>query len=299
MKLKMPNKFNAKLVKNKLLEEDQFISNIFSKMPLPVNELVAQNGHEPLEANWNSIKKDKSFSKSGDKTDRAQNFEELHAKFNELKGKKLSYKEKLVKKGLKNRMSKKSKKEGRLMKKKLVRTERVATESSKIKNDPDALELPKAPKQKPIFNSQGNMVFSKFDFSEIGTKKKLTKIEKDPKKILLQLEEKKKKIKELEEAGEKEKAEEYKEKEAWKAALAKAVGEKVKDDPELLKRTIKREEQKKKRSQKKWDARKDKTQGVIQDRQQKRMENIQKRKKEVKTNKLKKAAKKGRIIPGF
>lgn len=165
-----------------------------------------------------------SFSKPGDKTERAQNFEELHAKFNELKGKKLSYKDKLVKKGLKNRITKKAKREERLMQKKLVRTQRMAAESPKIKEDPEA---PKAPKQKPIFNSQGNMVFSKFDFSEIGTKKKQTKTEKDPKKILQQLEEKKKKIKELEAAGEKEKAQEIKEKEVWKAALAKATGEKV------------------------------------------------------------------------
>jgi hypothetical protein len=36
-----------------------------------------------------------------------------------------------------------------------------------------------------------------------------------------------------------------------------------------------------------------------EEKQKKRMENIEARKKQVKINKLKKAAKKGRIIPGF
>lgn len=71
------------------------------------------------------------------------------------------------------------------------------------------------------------MVFSKFDFSEIGAKKKLPKTEKDPKKILLQLKEKKEKLKAIEQKGEVEKVQLIKEKEAWKTALAKASGEKV------------------------------------------------------------------------
>ncbi|XP_001604974.2 surfeit locus protein 6 homolog isoform X1 [Nasonia vitripennis] len=299
MKLKMSKPFNAKLVKQMLLEEDKFISDIFSKMPLPANELVAQNGHEDYEKEFSNRKKEKVFAGFGEKAKRAHTFEELHAKFNELKGKKLNYKDKLLKKGLKNRIQKKTKREERLMQKKLARTERMAAEANgtqKVKEEGDA---PKAPKQKPIFNSKGNMVFSKFDFSEIGTKKKTLKAEKDPKKLLKQLEEKKRKVQELEEAGEKEKAQEIKEKDAWKSALAKATGEKVKDDPELLKRTIKREEQKKKHSHKKWESRQVGVQKAVQERQQKRSENIMKRKKDVKTNKLKRAAKKGRIIPGF
>lgn len=161
---------------------------------------------------------------TGGKTKRARTFEELHAKFNELKGKKLTYKDKMLKKNIKNKITKKNKKEERLLQKKLARTERASAEMHKVKEEVD---VPKIPKQKPIFNSQGNMVFSKFDFSEIGTKKKVQKTEKDPKKILHQLEEKKKKVKELEEVGEKEKAQEIKDKDAWKSVLAKASGEKV------------------------------------------------------------------------
>lgn len=73
----------------------------------------------------------------------------------------------------------------------------------------------------------------------------------------------------------------------------------IKDDPELLKRTIKRKEQKQKFNTKKWNSRIDNVHKSMQERQDKRQENIMKRKKEKKLNKLRKAAKKGRIIPGF
>lgn len=162
----------------------------------------------------------------GRKTKRAQTFEKLHAKLEELKSvKKLDYKQKLLKKSLKTRIKKKSKREERLLQKKLARTEQNAASSSKIKTDNE--EIPKVPKPKPVFNSEGKMVFSKFDFSEIGIKKKLPKNENDPRKILQQLQQKKEKLKQLEEFGEKEKAEDIKEKDAWKSALAKASGEKV------------------------------------------------------------------------
>ena len=137
----------------------------------------------------------------------------------------MDYKQKLLKKSLKTRIKKKSKREERLLQKKLARTEQNAASSSKIKTDNE--EIPKVPKPKPVFNSEGKMVFSKFDFSEIGIKKKLPKNENDPRKILQQLQQKKEKLKQLEEFGEKEKAEDIKEKDAWKSALAKASGEKV------------------------------------------------------------------------
>lgn len=43
--------------------------------------------------------------------------------------------------------------------------------------------------------------------------------------------------------------------EAWRAALSRAAGEKVYDDPKLLRRSIKREQQEKVRSAKKWQER--------------------------------------------
>ena len=211
--------------------------------------------------------------------------------------------------------------------KKMIRTEQRAAGITHVKSESGA-EAPKVPRAKPVFNSEGNMVFSKFDFSEIGTKKKPPKSEKDPKKALQIIQQKKEKLKALEEAGEKEKAQEMKEKDAWKAVLAKAGGEKVsiqinisfypvsftflfltsrlpfpifqiKDDPDLLKRTIKRTHQQKTKSAKKWESRIEGVEKAKQDRQHTRQENIDKRKKDKKTNKLKKASKKGRVIPGY
>ncbi|KAK0159662.1 hypothetical protein PV327_010755 [Microctonus hyperodae] len=298
MQLKMNNKFNFKLTKDILLEENKFISDIFSRMPLPMTELEGINAADSDNEQNEQQQKGKSFANDG-RTKRAQTFGELHEKLNELKGqKKLSYKQKQLKKGLKNRIKKKTKREVRLMQKKNIKKDGEEGDdliSSIKKND----ELPKVSRAKPVFNSEGNMVFSKFDFSDIGTKKKSTKAEKDPKKILQQLKDKKEELKTLVDSGDKEKAQEIQQKEMWKNVLAKASGIKVKDDPELLKRTIKREEQQKKRSTKKWESRIHTVEKAKQDRQNKRQENIMGRKKDKKNNKLKKAVKKGRIIPGF
>lgn len=96
-----------------------------------------------------------------------------------------------------------------------------------------------------------------------------------------------------------EQAQELKEKMAWKAALAKAEGQKVKDDPDLLKKSVKKQEQIKRASAKKWEARKEGVKKAQEERQRKREVNINKRKDEKKNKKLKRAVKRGRVIPGF
>lgn len=288
--------FDKKLVKQLLLKENEFISQIFSKTPLPVSELVSGDQSNIITQNNKTASKGQIFSNLNGKVKRAQTFEELHARLEGLRNiKRLGYKEKQLKKNLKNRIKKISKREEHAKQKKAVKIEQTASSLSKIKKEDG--EVPKIPRPKPIFNSEGKMVFSKFDFSEIGTKKKPPK--KDTKKILLELKQKKEKLKEMEQSGEIEKAQELKEKDAWKSALAKASGEKVKDDPDLLKRTIKRKDQQKKQSAKKWESRLENVQKGIRERQEKRQDNIMKRKKEKKLNKLKKAAKKGRAMPGF
>ena len=74
----------------------------------------------------------------------------------------------------------------------------------------------------------------------------------------------------MEQSGEKERVEEIKEKDAWQSALAKAGGEKVKNDVDLLKRTLKRKENKKKdRVLKKWESRLDNVQKGIREKTRK------------------------------
>lgn len=66
------------------------------------------------------------------------------------------------------------------------------------------------------------------------------KAEKDPKKILENLKQQEERLKQLEEKEDSSKVKEIKEKIAWKNVLQKAEGQKVKDDPILLKKTIKK-----------------------------------------------------------
>lgn len=199
----------------------------------------------------------------------------------------------MLKKGLKNRVLKRQKKDERRGRKNLIKTE--PDYSTQFENKPKPL--------KPIYNSEGKMVFSKFDFSESGFKsdvlEKKGREERDPYKILKKIEKRNEKLKELEMKGEVEKLTEIREKVAWNKALNKSEGVKVKDNPELLKKTIKRERKQKQKSKKKWGARIEGMKNCQEEKQRKRMENIEARKKQVKVNKLKKAAKKGRIIPGF
>lgn len=293
----MSNTFNAKSVKQLLQVEDNYIRELFKTMPIPARETGEDFGESDEEEEESQQKNSKLFLKKGDPK-RAATFTELHEKLDSLKGvKKLSHKLKLEKKNLKNRLKKKTKRNDN---KTLIKTARIEQINSGNKIKTEEIEgAPKSSRAKPVFNSEGHMVFSKFDFSEIGTKKKPQKNIKDPKKALEALNEKKEKIKSLVDAGENEKAQVLKEKEAWKSVLAKSSGEKVKDDTELLKKSIKREEQKKKGSAKKWENRLQATEKAIQDRQQKRQDNIMKKKKDNKTKKLKQSAKRGRIIPGF
>jgi hypothetical protein len=206
----------------------------------------------------------------------------------------LAYKDKLLKKGLKNRVIKKQKKDERKGKRKLSRTE--ADYGTEFEN--------KRKPFKPIYNSEGKMVFSKFDFSDSGFKngvmeKKGRDERGDPHKMLKKIEKQNERLKELEMTGEIGKLTEIREKIAWNKALSKCEGVKVKDNPELLKKTIKKEIKRKQKSRKEWDTRIEGMKNRQEEKQKKRMENIEARKKQVKVNKLKKAAKKGRIIPGF
>lgn len=157
---------------------------------------------------------------------------------------------------------------------------------------------PSATKQKPVYNSEGQMIFSKFDFSELGTKQTDIKVPviKDPQVALKKIKEEEKKLKELKEAGEIDKVKKIVEKKAVKAALLKSEGVKIKDDPELLKKAIMKKKMQKHKSAKKWEARKNQVEKLKEAKQKKRTENIQKKMKEKKGHKLKKLAKKGRII---
>lgn len=151
-------------------------------------------------------------------------------------------------------------------------------------------------KFKPVFNKDNKMVFSKIDFSDPSINKRINRNGcRDPKKMLRKLEMNKVKIDELKSTN-KEKATELVEKEKWITALKRASGEKIKDDPQLLKKTVMKEKRRKKESRKKWAARVDAVEKKKQEKQKKRMENIMAKKKEKKKKKQKKAIKKGHYV---
>lgn len=162
---------------------------------------------------------------------------------------------------------------------------------------------------KPILNKNGEIVYSKFDFTADKTiqdkkkkdNKKLTPINpkpKDYKKLLNKLEKEQEQLKELKEKDPA-KAKELEMKNKWKAAFNKAAGVKVKDDVTLLSKSIKRMDKKKQKAKKSWDQR---TKAVEERKamaQDKRKKNLEKRKDKNRDKKIKKLKKKGRIFPGF
>jgi len=153
--------------------------------------------------------------------------------------------------------------------------------------------------EKPVFNSEDKMVFTKFDFSSLGSEKENTKKSQTPKNLLKRISEQKEKVHKLEADDKMDQAKLLKEKSTWQTALKKIRGIKVKDDPELLRKTIRRDQQMKKQSEKKWKDRQRKVKKEISDKQKTRNANIDKKKDERKQFVKKKAIKRGRIVPGF
>ncbi|XP_077486215.1 uncharacterized protein LOC144097349 [Amblyomma americanum] len=158
----------------------------------------------------------------------------------------------------------------------------------------------KVPQQPPaVFNRDGRMVFSKFELADsVADRTELQPKPAKKKKLMQQLEAKVEKMKNLEERDP-ERAKQVQEKEKWHRALDRAEGLKVKDDPALLKASMKRHEKRRQQSRKKWQSRTEHVQQQQQERQQKRRDNIKARKQAKLQTKMKRLKKKGRIVPGF
>ncbi|KAM7361095.1 surfeit locus protein 6 [Cochliomyia hominivorax] len=240
----------------------------------------------------------KTVSKSLPAKQNSASIDELQERLNTIKNKMKTKKGPMSEKQRKKKEAKKLKKNKEFKKVLITAAKSMKNEQSKHSNgDDDEKESKKDIKPvipKPVFNEEGKIVFSKFDFAQ---KKKNS--HQNPREILKKIKETDKKINELKEKGEVEKALEMKNEIAWKKAFDKVDGKKVKDDPKLLYKAIKKRKVDKKKSKKQWIDRKKKVEQDIASRQKKRNENINKRIKDKQTKKLKKAAKKGRIIPGF
>ncbi|XP_038063510.1 ribosomal RNA-processing protein 14-C-like [Patiria miniata] len=151
--------------------------------------------------------------------------------------------------------------------------------------------------------------FSKFDFEEEsrgmkkGGKKKKKKRKageeklsgRDYEGLLKKVKAKKQKIAEVKKSNP-DAAEEMIKQDKWRAALDRAEGKKVRDDPELLKKSIRKKKEKKKHSENKWKERKERTKELMAERQKKRKTNLKGRKDALKTKKVKRLQKKGKLL---
>ncbi|XP_050507190.1 surfeit locus protein 6 homolog [Diabrotica virgifera virgifera] len=288
-------KLDIRKVEQCLRTENKFISELLKRSCIPERKDFDASDEE-VETTTSKL----PFDASNKKTSRAESLVELQQRLDAIKGKKKqTYKEKLTKKGLKNRLKKKTQQDQRNAEKKLQRAAQLTLKQEvKSENGEVKVETQEEVHKKPVFNKEDKIVYSKIDFDTLGRQKKVKK-EKDPKKLLEKLEKQKENIEKLKESGNIEKAIEIKEKSQWKNALAKAEGQKVKDDPYLLAKSVKKQEQKQRSTKKKWEQRQQKVEKAKKDKQQKRTDNIAKRKKEKKTKKLKQAVKKGKVIPGY
>ena len=163
-------------------------------------------------------------------------------------------------------------------------------EAKEVKKD-ETVVKEETKEEKKKFNEEGNILYSKIEFPTVGKKKKsklrkLLPTGKNYQALIEKVEKQKEKLNKLEKSDAAA-AIELKEKIKWQTALAKAEGLKVKDDVDLLKKSLAKKNHKKERSKSGWEEREKKLKKRLDDQQKKRKENIQKRQREKKEKKMK------------
>lgn len=165
----------------------------------------------------------------------------------------------------------------------------------------------------PAKTEQSFIVFNKMDVGEDyvdkGTKlilnKKKRRVKgmltpltgKNYKQLLTRIEARKDYLEQLREKDES-KAEKEEEKMRWTNVLYKAEGMKIKDNEELLHKSLKKKEKMKTQKKKKWTKRSQQVVEKMQKRQDKRKRNIKQRKDAKIEKRKQRARKKGRVLPG-
>lgn len=213
----------------------------------------------------------------------------LHDKIEQLRGKRKLKDEKSSEENAKKRKIEKSSK-----KKKQTNKEpkAPAIEKNRVEN---------GKKNTKVVNDKGEVVFSKFDFAEDSSKRKKKGQGKDVKSLLKKAEKRKENLEKLEQED-RQKADELKSKIKWDKVFKHAEGQKVKDDPKLLLKTLKKKKKIKEASKRKWEERLNTQKKLQEDKQKLRKQHLKERKemKGVKGGKNKKQSKKGRKHkPGF
>jgi len=274
-----------------VVAEHNFVKDLLSVVPsrkhFDISEHIETN--DSLESE-NAKKKDTEDDKIKAKPTRVTNYEELTRRLEErlhtLK---------------KNRKTKKERQKTRKQQQKLKTKMKILATKNKKRNKikEEEPENEGVKKKAAVQSGDGQLVFSKFDFTKpISTKNQANK-GKDLQHILSKALKEKEKVKKLEVGGDLERATELKDKKAWKGALMRADGKKVLDDIDLMKKSAKKKEKKKKSSKDKWEKRSEKLKEKMAAEEKKRKDNLRARKQDRLKNKMKKMNKKGHIVPGF
>jgi len=284
-------KVSAELSKMAVImrEDDDFISHVLGFLPDEMKQGYVSDDSDVSDADDNVPKTREERQ--------AELREKLHAKLQDLRAKSGSLRaQKNIRKRLNKIEKKQQNKKQRPRKDGVVNSklnaDRVAKKQRMIDNRKGTLPIQNV-KPPPVFNTEGKVVFSKFDFASSADPDKVPKVKKVSLKTKLsQAREKQQQKKQTEKGAEADS-------EAWQTAMKKASGEKVLDDPKLLAKSLRREQQKKKQGKKKWEERMQHEKQKSEERQNKRMTNINARKEQNKKKRVDKLKKKGRILPGF
>jgi len=216
--------------------------------------------------------------------------EKLHAKMDQLRGNRKVLTNNNINGATKNGKRKLEKKKINIDKKNKEK------ESANIKRS-NTIEKNAINNNDNIKNDSGEVVFSKFDFATGEARNAEAEKKKDLKQLLNIAERKHDKLKLLEETDS-QKADEMKKKISWDNAFQKAEGTKLKDNPKLLKKTIKRKRKQKERSSKTWGERVETVEKQKEEKQKLRKQHL-KEKREEKMNKKSGKKKKKKFSPGF
>lgn len=183
---------------------------------------------------------------------------------------------------------------------KKTRKKETQRRKKKRKAETDSNSTKQSEERPSIKAENGKIVFSKFDFSTPSNLPESVRgKKKDYRRLLAKAEATEKKLEELKKNDEK-RGEELQEKLQWRKAMDLAKGSKVKDDPRLLKKTLKRLDSKKSKSRKYWNERQEQEQVQKDRKQEVRRKHIQERVEQIKARKNKRKVKKGKSrTPGF
>merc|ERR1719334_547245 len=280
----------SKLKMKRRLEDDhKYISSMLAGIAMPKRQKSLEDEDEEVNEGEETLEEKEKRIKPGN-TSRAHSNQELRerlkAKLEEFKGKKLSTNESKQQKKMKRKLQSIEKKKlaDNELKQKLMSIGKNAGNLQKVLNKD--VQSMGAKLSKPGVKTENGVVFSKFDFQDLGAKE--TKKNLDPQAALVKIKKNKEKIKLWEEKGKIEKAKSIENNIAWENALGKAQGEKIKDDETLLKKSIKKQKQIKKSSKKKREARAENVKSKETAFVEKRESNMLKRKKEKHAKKMKK-----------